>query len=640
MSVVDDIKERLDIVEIISAYVPLKKTGRNYKGLCPFHQEKTPSFVVFPDSGTWHCFGACGTGGDIFTFIQKRENMDFSEALRLLAQRAGVSLTPPSAEAEAESQQRDRLRKINAVAAAYYHGLLLESEEARHARDYLERRGLSLETIKAFQLGYSRGEWRALGDHLTNRGYTWDDLLAAGLVISREGGGYYDRFRGRLMFPICDIRGHVIGFAARALDDSLPKYLNSPETPLFHKGSVLYGIDRAKDAIREANLAVIVEGYMDVLMAHQYGMRNVVAQMGTALTEQQIQVLKKLTKRLALALDADAAGDLATIRGVEVAKEAFDQEVVPVPTARGLIRYEGRLEAEILVITLPKGRDPDEVIHENPRAWQLLVDQALPVMDYYFQAMTSDLDTSTARGKAEAAARLLPAIAEIVDPVMQTHYLQQLARLVKVDEKTLRTQMRGSKRPGVPRAPVKRRGRLSAVPGVLRGLEKYFLQLLLYNSTSLKRADEALTKLGLPPIDEDDFLAVEYRVILTTIRQLAAGGEVKVSAIGEALPEPLRSVLDELLSTLEPLTQLDDETLEAAVTDCTLRLREERLKRQGKNLRFLIEDARAERNYEARREWGQQVNKVNEQLRCLQRAMDARTIFSRRRNSEGPWAVR
>lgn len=640
MSVIDDIKERLDIVEVISAYVPLKKTGRNYKGLCPFHQEKTPSFVVFPDSGTWHCFGACGTGGDIFTFIQKRENMDFSEALRLLAQRAGVSLTPPSVEAEAESRQRDRLHKINAIAAAYYHGLLLESGEGRRAADYLQRRGLSFETIKTFQLGYSRDDWRALGDHLTGRGYTWDDLLAAGLVIPREGGGYYDRFRGRLMFPIRDIRGHVIGFGARALDDSLPKYLNSPETSVFHKGSVLYGIDQAKDAIREANLAVIVEGYMDVLMAHQHGMRNVVAQMGTALTEQQIQILKKLTKRLALALDADVAGDLATIRGVEVAKEAFDQEIVPVPTARGLIRYEGRLEAEILVITLPKGRDPDEVIRENPGVWQSLVDQALPVMDYYFQAMTSGLDMSTARGKAEAAARLLPAIAGITDPVMQTHYLQQLARLVKVDEKTLRAQMRGSKRLEVARAGVKRRGRLSAAPGVLRGLEKYFLQLLLYNPISLKHADEVLTKLGLTPIDEDDFLTVEYRVMLTTIRRLAADGEMKVGNVRAALPEPLRSVLDELLSTLEPLTQLDDEALRAAVTDCTLRLREERLKRQGKNLRFLIEEARAESNYEARREWGQQVNKINEQLKCLQKAMHARIVFGKQRDSANPWAMR
>ncbi|MGB9879380.1 MAG: DNA primase, partial [Anaerolineae bacterium] len=369
MGVIDEIKERLDIVDVISSYVPLKKAGRNYKALCPFHSEKTPSFVVFPDTQSWHCFGACNTGGDIFTFIMRRENMEFGEALRLLAERAGVSLEPHREGEEIAGKLIERLRTINSLAAEYFHYLLLNSPEGARARDYLGKRGISEQTREAFQLGYARDEWQALGQYLTSKGYSWSDLLEAGLVLERKEGGYYDRFRGRLIFPIRDVRGHIVGFGARALDDAQPKYLNSPQTPLFDKSSILYGIDQAKNAIREQGFVVIVEGYMDVLMAHQHGRKNVVASMGTALTEKQVRVIKKLTKKLVLALDADAAGDQATIRGLEVAKEALDRRAVPVPTWRGLIRYEDQLDAEIRVAMLPPGQDPDEVIKENAANW-------------------------------------------------------------------------------------------------------------------------------------------------------------------------------------------------------------------------------------------------------------------------------
>jgi len=330
---VEDVKQRLNIVEVISAYVPLKKAGRNYKGLCPFHNEKTPSFVVFPDTQRWHCFGACGSGGDVINFVMRREGLPFVEALKMLAARVGVELTPPTPAQEAEAEERRRLWDVNRLAAEYFHRLLMESDEAAQARSYLAGRGLQAETLRAFQVGYARDTWQALSDYLGSQGWREADLTKAGLVSERESGGSYDRFRGRIVYPIRDARGHVCGFGGRVLDDSLPKYLNSPQTPVFDKGGVLYGIDLAREMIRRSETAVLVEGYMDVLMAHQAGFRNVVGAMGTALSEAQIAILKPLTKRLVLALDPDVAGDKATLRGLEVAKEALDARVVPVPTA-------------------------------------------------------------------------------------------------------------------------------------------------------------------------------------------------------------------------------------------------------------------------------------------------------------------
>ena len=353
MSVVDQVKERLDIVEIISAYLPLTKAGHNYKALCPFHSEKTPSFVVFPDSQSWHCFGACGTGGDIFTFVQKRENLGFAEALRILAQKAGVELKPRSEQESADEQRRDKLGEISEAAARYFHKLLLNSDnrQADVARAYLDRRGLNEETINNFQLGYALDSWQALSGYLLGRGYQRQDLAAAGLIIERDDGRYYDRFRGRLIIPIRDIRGRVIAFGGRTLDpEGVPKYLNSPQTLLFDKSSTLYGLDMAKGAIRAAGHVVIVEGYMDVLQAHQHGLANIVAQMGTALTETQLKQLSRFTRSFILALDPDTAGNRATLRGLAVARETLARKAVPVPTSRGRLHYESKLDAEQHII--------------------------------------------------------------------------------------------------------------------------------------------------------------------------------------------------------------------------------------------------------------------------------------------------
>jgi DNA primase len=634
MSVVDEVKERLDIVDVISGYVPLKKAGRSFKGLCPFHAEKTPSFIVFPDTQSWHCFGACGTGGDVFSFIMKRENLEFGEALQLLAKQAGVELAPRGPSETAEEKRKERLREINTAAAQYFHNLLLQSKEGARAGEYLARRGIGSETISVFQLGYALDAWEALKDHLVGRGYEVADILAAGLIVEREGGGYYDRFRGRLIFPIRDRRGQVIGFGGRVLDDGLPKYLNSPQTPLFDKSSVLYGIDLAKGAIRRENMVVIVEGYMDVLMAHQHGIANVVASMGTALTETQLRVLKRLTKKFILALDADVAGDQATLRGLALARETLDHQIVPVPTPRGLISYEERLDAEIRIITLPEGKDPDEVIREDPERWNELVQAALPVVDYYFEALTSDLDLNSAKGKSEAVRGLLPIIQEITDSTEQTHYVQKLSRLVREDERKLQARLKGTgwrnhvkSKKLSEIASQKKGGPLSSLPG-LPEAEKYCLLLFLKEPNLILEAEALLQELDLGSLTPDDFDQVENREIFVAWREYLKNREngFDLEEFRSALDIPLQTYLSELLAGYIPS---EDEAAKD-IGRSVLKLRERKLRAQNEMLPFLESEAEEQGDWEALKWYKQVVVDNANRLGRIQHALKARTLFGRR----------
>ncbi len=421
MSTIDEVKQRTDIIEVISQYTTLTKAGRNFRALCPFHSEKRPSFFVYPEQQSWHCFGACNTGGDVFSFVMKKGAVDFGEALRLLAQRAGITIQPRFGQ-DTRKDEMEKLFRVNEAASQYFHNLLLNSPAGEKARNYVASRGLSLNTIIDFQLGFSLDTWEALKENLIGRGYTESELLEAGLIVATEAGKTHDRFRNRLMFPINDARGHTTGFGARALDDSLPKYLNSPQTPLFDKSGTLYGINLATASIRQQNLAVIVEGYMDVIPAHQNGFSNVVAAMGTAVTEKQAYILKNLTRNVVLVLDADAAGKEAMLRAVGI---------------------ESILNAELKVVILPRGKDPDDVIREDVKNWQQLVgESSLPVVDYTFNMVTFQLDLTTAEGKSSAAANLLPIIAEIKDTVRQAHYLRKLAILTDINESSLEATLR------------------------------------------------------------------------------------------------------------------------------------------------------------------------------------------------------
>jgi DNA primase len=419
MSAIDEVKQKIDIVEVIGQYTALKKAGRNLTALCPFHNEKHPSFFVYPEQQSWHCFGACNTGGDVFAFIMKKEGLEFGEALRLLANRAGVTL-PSRERTEERKEEKEDFFKVNEDAALYYHNLLINNAAATRARSYLEKRGLTPKTIADFQLGYSIDSRDALKNYLKEKGHSEETSITAGLLIKGDDGRTYDRYRGKLMIPIRDIKGRVTGFGARVLDDSLPKYVNSPQSPTFDKSSTLYGIDRAAAAIRKLDRAIIMEGYMDVIMARQEGVTEAVASMGTAITEKQVNILKKLSRNLLLAMDADAAGEEAMLRTVG---------------------YENVLNAEMRVIMLPEGQDPDEVINKDIDQWRGLVDKAVPLIDFLFKKTTDKLDLSTARDKAGAVDRLLPIVAEINNPIRRAHYLQKLAGLVKVDMNTIKASL-------------------------------------------------------------------------------------------------------------------------------------------------------------------------------------------------------
>jgi len=599
MSVIDEVKERLDLVDVVSGYVPLKKAGKNYKALCPFHTEKTPSFVVFPETQTWHCFGACNTGGDVFTFIERMEGVDFAEALRMLAERAGVELRPRS-EAEVErAEALDRLRALNAAAAQYFHHLLIHTEVGATARAYLETRGIAPEAWEVFELGYAREEWDALIRYLTGQGYTLEELATAGLVVERrDGTGYYDRFRGRLMFPIRDVKGHVIGFGARALKaEDQPKYLNSPQTPLFDKGRVLYGLDRAYKAIRREGRAVIVEGYTDVITAHSHGFENVVASLGTALTEEQLRLLKRYTRRFVLALDADAAGTEAMLRGLEVAQEALETQPVPVPTASGYVRYESRLDAEIRILTLPADKDPDELIRADSDAWLRGVEAAVPVMEFLFRTLTADLDLNDPKAKSTATRRLLPVIAEIGDPVERAHYLQKLAHIVQVDERVLANQLRTAR---TSRTSHRRRGP-SAVAETEAGLqtdeppfgiEEYLLAALLDRPVWLALINGRLASLDMPPLTGDDFFTTENRVLFEAIQHAWSGDEeASLDTLIRELPDSLSERVEFLRNRRGQEPALSAEQEEVAVWQSALRLRERARQREIEQLRFLQETA-------------------------------------------------
>ncbi len=552
MSTIEDVKSRLDIVELVNGYVPLKKAGRNFKALCPFHQEKTPSFIVFPESQHYHCFG-CGASGDAFTFVMQTENVEFPEALRQLARRVGVVLRPPTDEEKQIDRQRQRLQELNLAAAQFFHHQLLYGDAGAAARSYLEERAVTGEAVQTFMLGYAPDRWDALLAYLQERGYGEQELNLAGVVVEREGGGYYDRFRHRLIFPIRDQQGHVIGFGGRTLDpERQPKYLNSPQTPLFDKGTVLYGLDQAVGAIRHDGRVILVEGYFDVLAAHQRGYRNVVAPMGTALTTAQVLQLKRLTKRLFLALDADTAGAMAMLRGLDVIREAMDERTVLVPTAQGLLRSERELDGEVRIVVLPAGQDPDEVIRADPALWEKSLAEALPVLEYVLTRISQEVDLSTAKGKAAAVQQALPLLAEIHDPVEQAHYVQRLAHLVQVDERAILAQLGwGQPAPtGRPRrrAPRKPLAEVAEIPFPERRetIAEGFLLVLLYRFPQLWYE--------LPEQMEALLSQEEHRVLLSMLSPDS-------SPAPETWPGELRDYLQGLLTEFQ--SDLDLEEMEA-----------------------------------------------------------------------------
>ena len=601
MTAIDEIKQRIDIVELVSQSVKLRRTGKNYSGFCPFHpNSRTPAFAVFPESGTWRCFGQCNEGGDIFKYVMKKEGWDFTTALRYLAEKAGVRLEAPSPEKEAEEEEHARLRSLLEDAVTYFRHHLTQNPAGKPALDYLLSRGLTNATIEKFGLGYALTGWENIISHFNAKGFSNEELLQVGLVTEREGGGVRDRFHNRIMIPIRDAMGKMAGFGARILDpNDVPKFLNSPQTPLFDKGRLLYGLDHARKSIRDLGQAVIVEGYLDVIALHQAGFTNAVSPMGTALTEDQLKLLKRFTKRMVLALDADAAGEKATLRGLELARETLDHANEMVFDARGLLRHEARLQADVLVVTLPEGKDPDDVVLADPEAWKQVLSKAKPIVVHVMDTLAASRDVNDPKEKREIARQVLPLIEDVPSAIEREDYRQKLARLLKVDERALigarqpviRSRRRGVVIPGS-RGSAGRQAPVDIAPDQHAvSMEKHILRLLLRQPEEIYALDRSLQSAGLNRFSSEDFENTAHKEFAAIIEQSINQDQMDaLQFITSHVPTDLAGLLQELNSVIPGGEPNPEKRLEDLIRTVIL-LRQLRINQGINQLRFLQEEA-------------------------------------------------
>ena len=596
MSTIDEIKSRIDIVDLVSeAGVKLRKAGRNYTGFCPFHDnKKTPAFVVWPESGTWRCFGQCNEGGDIFKFVMKRENLDFKEALNKLAARAGVEVPQLTRETPQQKEAYENLRKLLEDAVIFYRSHLLANADILN---YLRtKRGLTDASIETFGLGYAPDAWDSALTHFTGRGYSQQDLFDAGLLSERDSGGYYDRFRHRIMIPIRDENGKMTGFGARIVNpDDIPKFLNSPETPVFSKGRLLYGLDRARKPIRTADQAVIVEGYMDVIALHQAGYENVVSPMGTALTEDQMRLLKRFTRRIVLALDPDVAGQKAVLRGLDAARSAMDKEGELAFDARGLLRNESRLQADLRVATMPDDLDPDEIVARSKDEWAKLIENAKPIVTHVMETLAAGQNVNDPKIKNQIAAQVVPLIEDLPNPLERDTYRQALARMLKVNESALvGTQAQGPRVRRfrvVPKERAQETVKVAVAVSSSKRVEEYVVGVLFQKPELLYRLDRALQEYGLTALDAQDFEYTDHRLLFGIIRESVEQYKTEHhDFVVEALPESLEARSDELVHQTERLEKREEKLLEELLRG-VIKLRRVAAGEHLNQLRFLQEEA-------------------------------------------------
>jgi DNA primase len=596
MSIVDEIKSRVDIVDLVSeAGVKLRHAGKNYTGFCPFHEnKKTPAFVVWPESGTWRCFGQCNEGGDIFKFVMKRENLEFKEALNKLAARAGVEIPAFTRETPQQKEAYDNLRKLLEDALIFYHSHLFANA---HILNYLRnKRGLTDASIETFGLGYAPRSWDSALTHFTQRGYTEHDLLEAGLLSERESGGFYDRFRHRIMIPIRDENGRMAGFGARIVDpNDIPKFLNSPETPVFSKGRLLYGLDRARKPIRGADQAVIVEGYMDVIALHQAGYENVVSPMGTALTEDQLRLLKKFTRKIVLALDPDTAGQKAVLRGLDAARAAMDREGELGFDARGLLRNEARLQADLRVASMPDDLDPDEIVARDRDEWARLIENAKPIVTHVMETLAAGQNLNDPKVKNQIAAQVVPLIEDLPNPLERDTYRQQLARMLRVDESALTAtqvqapRVRGARQSG--QKQVVSREKVTVTVSSSKMVEEYVIGVLFKRPEMLYRLDRWLQQYGLVPLAAQDFEYTDHQMMFQLIRESVEQDKTEHhDFVVDAVPEALHGLSRDLTAQTEKLERMDEKLLEEVLRG-VIKLRRVAAVDNLNQLRYLQEEA-------------------------------------------------
>src|SRR3989344_9337574 len=521
-SQIEEIKNKLDIVGLVNEYAPLKKAGRNYKALCPFHNEKTASFMVSPDRQIFKCFG-CSEGGDIFAFYKRIEGVEFGEAMKVLANRAGVRLKefkPTRAE-----QQKETLFKAHELASRFYHHLLTKHPAGKKALDYLKARGVKQKSIDDFQLRFAPEKESPLVDYLKKKEFSIQDITISGLGTVSTGKPR-DWFRGRIMFPISDTSGRCVAFSGRALGNTEPKYLNSPETPVFSKSKALYGINLAKANIQKEKTAVLVEGNLDVISSFQVGVKNVVAPLGTSLTETQIEILKRWTENLLFAFDTDLAGDAAAKRAIEIAENS---------------------DMNIRVVQLPEGKDPDEIIRKNPLLWKKALKDAVPVYDHFIAAAVNKNGVKSSEAKRKVVGEVLPQLAWLEDEILKAHYLQVLAAKLAVEETPLREMLKKYSQ-GRPEALGAKE--LFEKPLSEKGvslIEKYLIALIIYSGQ-------------FPPsANENIFSSLQYREIFKLAKAFfEAEGRFKIKTFVKKIPQALLSVFDDLL-----LLEISEDILES-----------------------------------------------------------------------------
>jgi len=534
-NVVQKIKDKLDIVEVIGSYIKLQKTGINYRAVCPFHSEKKPSFFVSPARQMFKCFG-CGASGSIFDFVMKIEGVEFGDALKILAHRAGVELKSSRYNPELKTA-RQRLYELCELSSSFFEKQLQASAAGKEVKKYFLERGLDEESIKKWRLGYAPDKWRALSDFLVGQGYKREEIIKAGLAIKKEGSNNsYDRFRGRIMFPVFDLNSQVIAFGGRVLpgkEDSA-KYINTPNTLLYDKSRVLYGLNFAKVEIRKKDFVILTEGYMDVILSQQAGAENTVSSSGTALTPWQLKILKRYTNNLFISFDMDNAGELATNKGIGLAqKEDFT----------------------IKVIQMPQGKDPADMASEDPKGWQELIKKAEDIFNFYFQYVFSRYDRESPEGKKEISRFLLSKIKEIPNKIVQAHWIQKMARSLGLDEEPIWEEL---KRVSVSASASK--GAVSSLsseePSVLdqreKKEEKGKKRLLEERILSLA----VKTAKNLNVIKENDLLlfSPEVKTIISLLKK--EKGEDKAKSVLEKIEkdkskENLKKILDEALLMAE-----------------------------------------------------------------------------------------
>ena len=544
MSVIEEIRTKADIIDIVSGYVSINQSGKYFKSICPFHSEKTPSFIVNPDRQSWHCFGACGTGGDVFSFVMRMESIGFGESIKFLANKTGVELKEKKNDSEFQT-----LYEVNLIALEFFKENLY-SNNTNYANKYLLKRGIDSETAKKFNIGLSLGD---LASYLKSKGVKENISESAGL-IKKYDSGYRDFFKNRLMFPIHDWKGNVIGFGARSLDDSMPKYVNTSATPVFDKKSILYGLNLAYSEIKKSKTAIIVEGYMDVIAAHQKGYYNVVASMGTSITKQQVGALKLIGNEFVLALDADLAGQEATLRSLDSAWELIGNS----QTSRKQSFLNKKNTAFSLKIAeIPPGQDPDDLIRKDSKNWEFIIDNAEPLIDYLIRILSLKIDIKSGEGKMQLVKNIFPLITSIDNYFDQDKYIRILSKQLDVSESSVRASFSSLKNNKI----VYRKKNDSHLipnlnPKIEGQLEKYVLCLLLDNPEFKEYIFE---------FSPENFSNSEYKEIFIRWRDSS-----NIEQLNNYLDGYLMNLLTELLSN-EPVL-LDMKQKKDALFECLNRL--------------------------------------------------------------------